>query len=150
MLSLGQSCSCSLRWDENRGGFGAGETPHFTAEAEMAQGLFPASDRYRRRVGDPAVASGLWRCRVLSEPRLSRGEQPGNCAGVGAAGIPAPARAQLHSGPPSQGHPGRAPALGIASRAISEALVTLPAGRNIPREPGINPQVMRRGDPRRL
>lgn len=68
----------------------------------MAQGLFPGSDRHRRRVGDPAVASGPRRCRagwVLSEPRLSRGEQPGNCAGVGAAGIPAPARARLHPGP---------------------------------------------------
>lgn len=54
-----------------------GEIPDLTAEAEMAQGLFPGS------------ALG-W---LLSEPRLSRGEQPGNCAGVG---IPAPARAQGH------------------------------------------------------
>lgn len=67
MLSLGQSCSWSLRWDENRGISGLGETPGFAAEAEMAQGLFPGSDRHRRRVGDPwwppgPGAAGLGGC----------------------------------------------------------------------------------------
>ena len=82
MLSLGQSYSCLLRWDEKWGELVAGETPNLAAETEMAQGLFPDSDRHRRQTGDAQFKprSGLWALAlpgwVLSEPRLpqKRGE----------------------------------------------------------------------------
>lgn len=44
-------------------------------------------------------------------------------------------------------NPGRAPALGVTSRAICEALVILPAGRNTPREPGLKPPSHGEGRP---
>lgn len=120
MLSLAQSCSWWLRWDENRaGGFwGWGETPDFAAEAEMAQGLFPGSDRHR-----PPGTAGLGVVRTTASPE---GNSQGTVLVSAFLLLPEPSC-----------HPGRAPALGVTSRAISEALVTPLAGRNIPREPRI-------------
>lgn len=81
------------------GDFGVGETPDFTAEAGMAQGPFPGSDGHRWQGGDPAVTPGPGAAGLVGVVRTSAlpREQPGDCAGVGAAGAPAPARAQLRS-----------------------------------------------------
>lgn len=55
MLSLGQSNSCLLTWDEMWEDFVAGETLGLAAETETAQGLVPDSDCHRRQVGDPQL-----------------------------------------------------------------------------------------------
>lgn len=75
MLSLGQSFSCLLRWDEERGELVAGETPNLAAETEMAQGLFPGSGGHRQQAGDLQFkpCSGPWALALLgwlSEPWL--------------------------------------------------------------------------------
>lgn len=93
----------------SRGFRGVGEMPDLTAEAEMAQGLFPGSAAELAAVRTAALPRGTAR-------ELCWCGHSCSCQ--------------------SPGPPGTALAPGVTSRAISQALVTLPAGRDIPREPG--------------
>lgn len=157
MLSLGQSYSCLLRWDEKWGELAAGETPHLAAETEMARGLCPDSDRRRRQTGDPQLKphGGL---RALAPPglvvvRTTASPQAGRSSRVtvlvsALPASPLPPETTRARGPGAKGHPGRAQALGIASRAVLEALVRLPARRNRihTREMSITPPKSCRGE----